>query len=262
MKRFDDLIRRAMVIDSSSPISSRFGRRLHPARERDRGQTARSSFSLRILLWAWLYCRHFLSSADKLGINSFKRFPKKISEEVLLKEAIMKVPEPNPLFVKSRGDTPIGLMEIVRRGAQGVYGVSRSPPHFCNEATFGEKIARKFPFSLHFEVRFSKEYSFAKPLKNRCRRNIGDFPFWCRLPDSDRRPTDYKGGLGPCGCVAYRSKLSLFFPSDVGFPCRLCSFVFQIVPTIRPQLGRKRGEKFLPKTHGMPGVILPGFRTP
>ena len=78
----------------------------------------------------------------------------------------MKVLEPNPLFIKSRGDTPIGLMEIVRRGAQGVYGVSRSPPHFCNEATFGEKIAKKCHFSLHFEARFSKEYSFAKPLKN------------------------------------------------------------------------------------------------
>ena len=150
----------------------------------------------------------------------------------------MKVLEPNPFFIKSRGDTPIGLMEIVRRGAQGVYGVSRSPPHFCNEATFGEKIARKCPFSLHFEARFSKEYSFAKPLKKRCRRSIGDFSFWCRLPDSERRPTDYKSTktigrgvprrsipfqigaffLRPHRAVFGRKAIPSGFPRKAGFP--------------------------------------------
>ena len=169
----------------------------------------------------------------------------------------MKVLEPNPFFIKSRGDTPIGLMEIVRRGAQGVYGVSRSPPHFCNEATFGEKIARKCPFSLHFEARFSKEYSFAKPLKKRCRRSIGDFSFWCRLPDSERRPTDYKGARAGCGCVAYRSISGLFFPWDVGFTCRLCSFAFQSVSAIRGQLARKWREIILAKFQHAFGSKIP-----
>jgi len=42
------------------------------------------------------------------------------------------------------------------------------------------------------------EHQFAKPIKNRCHRDVGDFPFWCRLPDSERRPTDCKSFVPAC----------------------------------------------------------------
>src|SRR5574344_1771028 len=56
----------------------------------------------------------------------------------------------------------------------------------------GRKWGEKWPFSLHFQTRNFQISVLTKPLKNRCHRSIGDFSFWCRLPDSDRRPTDYK----------------------------------------------------------------------
>jgi hypothetical protein len=99
--------------------------------------------------------------------------------------------------------------------------------------------ARIVPVFFAFRDSLSEKIDLFKAKKSRCRRIICDFSFWFRLPDSERRPTDYKGGLGPCGCVAQRSKSFLFFPWDVGFPCGLRFFSFQSVPAIRGQLVRK-----------------------
>ena len=65
------------------------------------------------------------------------------------------------------------------------------------------------PIFLQYNIFQITEYIFKK-MKKRCRCTIGDFSFWCRLPDSGRRSTDYKSTKATGLDVPFHSKSGRF----------------------------------------------------